>query len=122
MSRKRPLASSDTSSSSSSYSSNTPAKRRAVQRRTVEKWITENDRELNTTLWLKFDMADREHVASLKCSVCSQFSKKLEDMRNFRAAFINVLPTFAFLRSKTMQPPICILYSCNDPAEEAAII
>ena len=97
MSRKRPLVSSDTSSSefeagtSSSYSICNP-KRRIIQRRTVEKWITENDRELNTTLWLKFDMADREHVATLKCSVCCQFRNKLEAMRNFRPAFIRGSP------------------------------
>ena len=34
-------------------------------------------------------MADREHVALLKCSVCSQFATKLESMRNFKAAFID---------------------------------
>lgn len=81
--------SSSFSSSSSSSSCFKPVKRRAVQRRTVEKWITENDRELNTSVWLKFDMADREHVSLLKCSVCSLFSKKLESMRNFRPAFID---------------------------------
>ena len=70
-------------SSSSSCSSFSSCKRRPVQRRTVEKWIAENDRELNTSLWLKFEMADREHVSLLKCSVCSEF------MRNFKAAFID---------------------------------
>ena len=34
-------------------------------------------------------MADREHVALLKCSVCSEFSTKLESMRNFKPAFID---------------------------------
>ena len=34
-----------------------PAKRRLVQKRTVEKWIAENDVELNTITWLKFKMA-----------------------------------------------------------------
>ena len=63
-----------------------------MQRRTVEKWITENDRELNTSVWLKFEMADREHVSLLKCSVCSLFSEKLESMRNFRPAFITGTP------------------------------
>ena len=42
-----------------------PAKRRAVCRKTVEKWVAENDHALNTTTWLKFDVADRDHVASL---------------------------------------------------------
>ena len=77
------------SSASSSSSSSSLPKRRPVQRRTVEKWIVENDRELNTSVWLKFEMADREHIALLKCSVCSQFATKLESMRNFKAAFID---------------------------------
>ncbi len=49
----------------------------------------ENDWELNTSTWLKLEMVDREHVALLKCSVCSQFATKLESMRNFKAAFID---------------------------------
>ena len=50
--------------------------------------MVENDRTLNTSLWLKFDMADRDHVATLRCAVCSQFKEKLACMRNFRPAFI----------------------------------
>ena len=77
------------SSSEASFSSSVSHKKRAVPRATVEKWIVEHDRELDTSLWLKFDMADREHVALLKCSLCSRFSDKLESMRNFRPAFID---------------------------------
>ena len=88
-SRKIQLSSRSCTSSDSSYF--TP-KRRPVQRKTVEKWIAEQDKELNTSVWLKFEMADREHVSLLKCSVCSLFSKKLESMRNFRPAFINGSP------------------------------
>ena len=65
------------------------AKKRAVLRWTVEKWITENDRGMNTGTSLKFEMADRDHVAVLKCAVCSQFKCKLEYMRNYRSASIN---------------------------------
>ena len=50
--------------------------------------MVENDRALNTSVWLKFDMADRDHVLSLRCDVCSQFKEKLFSMRNFRPAFI----------------------------------
>ena len=95
-SRKRALVSSSDDQSTSSHNAGSSTssscfkpKRRAVTRRTVEKWITENDRKLNTSVWLKFHMADREHVASLKYSVCSEFSTKLESMRNFKAAFID---------------------------------
>ena len=59
------------------------------EQRTVEKWVRENNKELNTTVWFKFDMADRDHVATLRCSVCCQFKDKLESMRNFRSAFID---------------------------------
>ena len=55
----------------------------------MEKWIKENDSQLSTSVWLKFSMADREHVAVLNCSICSQFCTKLESMRNFKPAFID---------------------------------
>ena len=51
---------------SSSSSSGPPPKKRTVSRKTVEKWVVENDRELNTTVWLKFE-GDRNHVFSQVC-------------------------------------------------------
>ena len=65
-------------------------KKRKINRRTVEKWITENDKTLDTTLWLKFEVAsgDREHVSKLKCSVCKQFKDRLISMRNYNPAFV----------------------------------
>ena len=66
-------------------------KKRVVQRRTVEKWIAENDKAMNTASRLKFETApppDRDCVAVLKCAVCTQFKEKLESMRNFKPAFI----------------------------------
>ena len=66
-----------------------PVKRRLVQKRTVEKWIAENDVELNTISWLKFKMADRNLVESISCAVCTQFKDKLESLRNYRPAFID---------------------------------
>ena len=47
-----------------------PAKRRAESKRTAEKWVVENDRVLNTSVWLKFDVADRDHVLCLKRACC----------------------------------------------------
>ena len=92
-SRKRASASSSNSQSSSSpnvgsstSSSCFKPKRRAVIWRTVEKWINENDRKLSTSVWLKFDMADRD---LMKCSVCSEFSTKLVSIKNFKPAFID---------------------------------
>ena len=48
----------------------------------------ENDRTLNTAVWLKFETDCRDHVHSLKCAVCSQFKDKLTSMRNYRPAFV----------------------------------
>jgi len=62
-----------------------------LTRRTVEKWIKENDKELDTSIWLKFDVVpgDHEHVSTHKCGVCMQFSKWLTSLRNYNPALIN---------------------------------
>ena len=57
--------------------------------KTVEKWIAEKDEELDTATWLKFvNGADRQHVASLKCSVCIKYEVRLYGCRHFNPAFI----------------------------------
>ena len=88
---KRPCAFASSSSESSSdnpdYSS-ASAKRRSTTATTVERWKFENDRELQTSVWLKYEMADRQHVSTLSCSVCTQFQSKLRGMRNFNPAYI----------------------------------
>ena len=65
-----------------------PSPKRGVMARTVDKWIVENDKALNTATWLKYDKADREYVATLKCSVCIKFQDKLRGVRNYNPAFI----------------------------------
>ena len=50
--------------------------------------MAENDKVLNTSVWLKFARADCDHVLSLKYAVCSQFNNKLVSMRNYRPAFV----------------------------------
>jgi len=62
------------------------SKKCAVMKKTVEKWVSENDRSLYTIRWLRFE-GDREHVSELKCDVC-KFNDKLMMMRNYRSAFI----------------------------------
>ena len=66
-------------------------KRRGVTVNTVEKWKRDNDKALNTYTWLSYERsdADRDHVVSLSCSVCTTFKEQLTGMRNFTAAFIN---------------------------------
>ena len=76
-------------SSSDCSSSSFVPKRRVGQERTVEDWISQCDREFDTSVWLKYIAANRKHVAALRCSVCSQFRTQLESMRNFRPAFID---------------------------------
>jgi hypothetical protein len=78
----------------------------------VEKWIVENDMDLDTLVWLKFEMADQEHVAVLKCSVCSRFVDKLESMRNFRPAFIDGTSN---IRISTVILVACFYSRRNDP-------
>ena len=65
-----------------------PAKKRGVSVKMVQKWITESDREMSTSAWLKYEKADRDYVATLKCSMCIQFNEKLQGMRNYNPAFV----------------------------------
>ena len=64
--------------------------KRVVLKTTVDKWIAENDKTLNTALWLNYeaDPANRTRVVTLKCSICSRFREKLIGMRNYNAAFV----------------------------------
>ena len=67
------------------------AKRRSVSVKTVEKWISKNDKGLSTATWLVFERTDSDwyHVARLKCSVCTRFKRQLEGVRNYNPAFID---------------------------------
>ena len=74
---------------SSTDSSSGSTKRRAVSTKTVDKWIIEHDKTLNTSTWLEYEVADRYHVAALRCKVCVLFEGKLKAMRNFHRAYID---------------------------------
>ena len=65
-----------------------PRKKRIVTTTTAKKWIAENDKTLNTTSWLQYEVIDRSYVSSLKCSMCAQVEDKLDGVRNFNRAFI----------------------------------
>ena len=56
--------------------------------RTVDKWIVENDKSLNTSTWLEYGLVDRTYVSTLSCSKCTQFADKLQGVRNFNPAYI----------------------------------
>ncbi len=66
-----------------------PSKKRSVTIKTVEKWISENDKDLATAVWLKFEKAGQQCVAALKCSVCTQYEERLYSCRHFKRAFID---------------------------------
>ena len=66
-----------------------PPKRRILYAKSVDKWISDYDKQLNTTTWLKYSVVDRVLVESMKCSVCSKFNNKLIGMRNYSSAFID---------------------------------
>ena len=54
-----------------------PLAKRAVTINTVNKWIAENDKKLGTTAWLCYDKVNRDHVSTLRCSICIRFQDKL---------------------------------------------
>ena len=78
-----------TADSESSLSSASSSKKRAVSTTTVDKWILDHDKALNTVIWLKYEKANRYHVARLKCAICKQFVDKIRGSRNFSPAFID---------------------------------
>ncbi len=93
MKRNRATASdisTDDASSSSSSSSTLfcVPKRKAVSTKTVNKWIIEHEKALNTSTWLEYEQSDRYHVTTLICKVCVLFEDKLKGMRNFNREFI----------------------------------
>ena len=65
-----------------------PVKKPRVSVKTVQKWITESDRKMSTSAWLKYEKADRDYVVTLKCSMCIQFNEKLRGMHNYNSAFV----------------------------------
>ena len=67
------------------------SKKRVLTRRTMGKWNVENDKDLDTTVWLKYDVVegDCEHMSALRCAVCIQFNKRLVLLQNYNPAFIN---------------------------------
>ena len=43
---------------------------------------------MSTSAWLKYEKADRNYVATLKCCMCIQFNEKLGGMRNYNPVFV----------------------------------
>ena len=70
-------------------SSSSASKKRVVSVATVDKWVLDHDKTLNTATWLTYEKADRHHVALLLCSVCKRFEERIKKSRNFSPAFID---------------------------------
>ena len=67
---------------------NPPPKKWGVLAKLVETWIAKNDKALSTSTWLKYDKADCEHVATLKCSCVSSFKTSYAVCATYSNAFI----------------------------------
>ena len=89
MKRARGSSSSSYDDSSASSSSGT-AKRRIVSTKTVERWILEHNKILNTATWLEYGLSssNRYQVATLRCKVCSKFVDRIRGCSNFNSAYI----------------------------------
>ena len=74
MSKRSRLTDDDSSSSASSTS-----KKRLVSVATVDKWVLDHDKALNTAIWLTYEKVDRHHVALLQCSVCKWFEERIKN-------------------------------------------
>ena len=76
---------------------------RVVQKKTVQEWILQYDKQYNTIVWLKYDTGDRNQVSKLRCFVSWQFQKELECMRNFSSAhFTRVLQLHVVSKGKQL--------------------
>ena len=63
----------------SSSSTLSTSKKRLVSVATVDKWVADHDKTLNTATWLTYEKADRHHVAPLRCSVCKRFEQSIKN-------------------------------------------
>ena len=65
-------------------------KKRSVLKSTFDKWIVENDKGLNTPVWLRYDTnpGDYTRVVTLKCVICTRFKDRLVGQRNYSTVFV----------------------------------
>ena len=56
-------------------------KQQGLTIKTVQRWMSKNDKALSTTAWMTFDNLDREYATALKCSVCIHFNEQLRGTR-----------------------------------------
>eukprot|EP00117_Sycon_ciliatum_P048941 scpid100454/ scgid34778/ len=72
--------------------SSAPAKKvaRGVKTSTCDKWVSDGDKEMSTSVWLRYERQkdDRQLVEILKCAVCIKFEEQVKSSKNFSEAFI----------------------------------
>ena len=98
--RKQSIRSSDSDTATANESSDSkPSKKHAISIETVEKWIRENEKTLQMSMWLKYNKGRGGTVLLLKCEPCIRYREKIESCKNYNTAFIlgsNNLRTSAF--------------------------
>jgi len=69
--------------------SSVPSTKQAVTVSTVEKWIRENHRSMQTMIWLKLKkcLENDGHVENLLCLVCQEFDDRLR-IEKLQSAFV----------------------------------
>ena len=75
--RKRSVTDIDSATTNESSDSETLKKKRAISIETVEKWIHENEKMLQTTVWPRYDKRRGGTVLSLKCELCIRYQEKI---------------------------------------------
>ena len=65
------------SATANELSDSNPLKKHAISIKTVEKWIHENEKTLQTNTWLKYDKERGGTVQSLKCKLRITYREKV---------------------------------------------
>ena len=108
MYRKRSSEETDAGTSSTNEDfDKLPRQKRGLSVSTVEKWILDYDKTLNTSTWLGYDKTGRNQVARLKCKVCQRFVDKIRGSRNFSTAFIDGSENLQTTSFKDHAKPTC---------------
>ena len=86
--RKQSITDSGSATTNESSDSEPSKKKCTISIKTIEKWIRENVKTLQTTAWLKYNKGRGSTVLSLKCELCIRYQEKMESCKNFSPAFI----------------------------------
>ena len=76
--------------SSTADESSAKRKKRQVTLKTLERWQRENDKDLQTLVWLRYDPVDDDSstVDTVWCGLCCQFKSRIEGKKHLSKAWI----------------------------------